>query len=299
MPSRELSRVLEAIQQHAYHESQTVAELRAQTESAAEARNRTIPADVVRTAVDANGVPGEWIIAPEAQHSSHVLVYLHGGGYYRGSISAARRVTWLLSRATRSRGFAIDYRLAPEHPFPAGLEDAKTAYRWLLQQGYAPQHIAISGGSAGGGLTLALLLALRDAGDPLPGAGIPLSPWADLENDSPAMHSLGADDPRLNKPYLDRMAGYYLQGHDPRDPLASPVHGDYTGLPPLLVQAGSNEVLLDDARRVVERAKAAGVEAVLDLYEGAPHVWHHWAPDLPEARQAIENIARFLERIVW
>lgn len=295
MPSPELAALLAAIARQPYDPTRSVEALRTDTEAAAERQNAAIPADTMLMAVDCGGVPGEWTAAAGTADSPRVVLYLHGGGYYRGSSRSSRRLAWLLSRATGCRVLAVDYRLAPEHPFPAALDDARTAWQWLRSQGVPPQQAVLAGSSAGGGLLLALLLALRRASEPLPGAAVALSPWADLENDSPAMHTLGEDDPRFPKAYQDRMAACYLRDHDPRDPLASPVHADFTGFPPLLIQVGSNERLLDDAQRVTARARAAGVTAVLETYDQAPHGWHQGAPEVPEARRALEAIARFLQ----
>jgi len=256
-----------------------------------------IPADVTCTPVDAGGVPGEWIVAPGAD-ARGALLYLHGGGYYRGAIATVREMCGRLSRAAGLRVLAIDYRLAPEYPFPAALEDALAALRWLRTQGCpggcTPGELAVGGDSAGGGLAVALLVALREAGEPLPGAAVCLSPWVDLTHSGESMTALAGDDPSLSRSYLERFAGLYLDGADPRDPRASPLFADLTGLPPLLVQVGGREVLRDDGLRLAERARAAGVAVELDLWEEMTHVWQNNGPDLPEGRQAIERVGAFL-----
>jgi acetyl esterase/lipase len=224
-----------------------------------------------------------------------VILYLHGGGYMLGSIHTHRELVSRLSRAAGARGLLIDYRLAPEHPFPAAVDDALAAYRFLLSGGIEPRRIAIAGDSAGGGLTLATLLALRDAGDPLPAAGVGLSPWTDLEGLGASAQPGAVDDPLLTLAGLREMAGRYAPGAL-RNPLASPVHGSYRGLPPLLLQVGTREILLDDSTRVAERARAAGVDVTLEKWDGLIHVWQLFGSEIPEARQAVQAIGDFLRK---
>jgi acetyl esterase/lipase len=251
------------------------------------------PADAKLQEVDAGGVPAAWIETPGARQDAAIL-YLHGGGYILGGIQTHKELVARISRASGLRCLAIDYRLAPEHPFPAAVEDACTAYRWLLAQGVAPARLAVAGDSAGGGLALATLVALRDARTPLPAAGVCLSPFADLEGTGESMRS--ADDPLITKDAIAMMTAAYLQGRDPKQPTASPVHADYRGLPPLLIQVGTREVLLDDSRRVGERARAAGVDVTLEIGEGLIHVWQLFGPSVPESVEAVDRIGAFVRR---
>jgi acetyl esterase/lipase len=244
--------------------------------------------------VEAAGVPAEWIVAPGADRT-RAIFYLHGGGYAVGSIATHRGLVGRLSAASGAAGLAIDYRLAPEHPFPAAVEDATAAYRWLLAQGIPPGRIAIAGDSAGGGLTLATLVALRDAGAPLPACAVTFSPWADLALEGESMDSRAELDGMVQRPGIQQMADWYLAGQDPRHPLASPIHADLRGLPPLLVQVGTHETLYDDATRVVERARAAGVAVTFEPYEELFHVFQLFAV-LPEAQEAVTAAGQFIAR---
>ena len=256
-----------------------------------------VPADVSWDPVDAGGVPAEWITTPQAT-DGRVICYLHGGGYTMGSVNTHRELVSRLSRAAGARALAVDYRLAPEHPFPAAVEDATTAYRWLLGTGVDPAGVVIAGDSAGGGLTAATLVALRDAGDPLPAAGVCLSPWVDLEGIGESMTTKAEADPMVQRDELLDMAKAYLGGADPRTPLAAPLYADLTGLPPLLIQVGTAETLLDDATRLAARARAAGVDVTLEPWEDMIHVWHFMASMLPEGQQAIDRIGEFIcERV--
>ncbi len=256
-----------------------------------------VPADVKCTPVNAGGVPAEWVVAPGAA-DDRFLLYLHGGGYVMGSVNTHREMVSRLSRAAGVRALILEYRLAPEHPFPAPVEDATAAYRWLLSQGTKPARTVIAGDSAGGGLTLATLLALRDAKLPLPAAGVCLSPWADMEGTGASMMTKAKEDPIVQKEMLLGMAKLYLGGADPKTPLAAPLHADFRGLPPLLIQVGSAETLLDDATRVAERAKSAGVKVDLEVWSEMIHVWQLFAPILPEGQQAIEKIGKFIREQV-
>ncbi len=251
------------------------------------------PEDVAFAAVDAGGAPGEWTTAPGAA-ADRCLLYLHGGGYVMGSIATHRGLVAGLSRAGCTRVLSLDYRLGPEDPFPAAVEDAVAAYRFLLAEGVAPAKIAIAGDSAGGGLTVATLVALRDAGDPLPAAGVCISPWLDLTLSGASMDTRAALDPMVDRQALQIMADAYLAGADPRSATASPLFADLAGLPPLLIHVGSAETLLDDSLRFAERAKSAGVDVVLEEWEEMIHVWHAFASLLPEGRQAIERIGEYL-----
>lgn len=241
----------------------------------------------------ADGVPAEWVTAADVS-GDRVILYLHGGGYVIGSLNTHRRLACDLSAAAGARVLVIDYRMGPENPFPAAIEDAVKAYKWLLAQGHLPANIAISGDSAGGGLTMATLISLRDQGVELPSCAVPISPWVDLEGAGDSMTANEAIDPMVRKPGLLRMADFYLNGADARDPLASPIHADLKGLPPLLIQVGTRETLLDDSRRLHARALADGVNSSLEEAGGMIHVWHLFAPMLSEGRDAIGRAGAFI-----
>jgi acetyl esterase/lipase len=252
-----------------------------------------VPADVACEPLRAAGLAAEWIRPVDAPRNA-ALLYLHGGGYVIGSINTHRAHIATLAQAAGMPSLAIEYRLAPECPFPAAVEDATAAYRWLLAQGIAPERLAIAGDSAGGGLTIATLVALRDAGDQLPAAAVCFSPWVDLEGVGESMTARAAADPIIQKPGMLRLAVAYLGGKDPRTPLGAPLYADLGGLPPLLVQVGEAETLYDDAVRLVDRARAAGVAATLEAWPEMIHVWQLFAPMLPEGRQAVTDAGRFL-----
>ncbi len=243
--------------------------------------------------VDAGGVRAEWITAPNAD-ADRVVLYLHGGGYVLGSIHSHRDMCERLSRAAKARVLALDYRLAPENPFPAAVEDARAAYLWLLKQGINPKKICVSGDSAGGGLTFATLLALKKHGDPMPACATPLSPWVDLEATGESMTSRDAIDPMVHKPMIQQMGKTYVQSGNLRDPLAAPLYGDLSGLPPLLIQVGERETLHDDAARMAEKAKKAGVSCALEVWPGQIHVWQIFASKLDEGEEAIQRLGGFI-----
>lgn len=243
--------------------------------------------------VDADGVPAEWVAAPGCDPGRAVL-YLHGGGYAIGSITTHRRLAYDISAACGARILVIDYRLAPEHPFPAAVDDAATAWRWLLRQGFTPERLAIAGDSAGGGLTLATLVNLRDLKLGLPACAVAISPWVDLEGLGTSMTARSAQDPMVQKDGLLWMAGMYLAGKEARTPLAAPIHADLKGLPPILVQVGSAETLLDDSTRIAERLHAAGVAVRLSVWPNMLHVFPLFAPILSEGRDGCREIGGFI-----
>lgn len=291
MASAELQTVINLIRSRPAPETPpTFQERRAGMESTA----APVPDDVTVERVDAGGVPSDWVSAPGADATKAVL-YLHGGGYAIGSALTHRELASRISRASGARVLVVDYRLAPEHPFPAAVDDAVAAYRWMLQQGVAPAASAIAGDSAGGGLAVATLVALRDAGDTLPATAVCISPWVDLEMAGDSMTSRAELDPMVQKPGLTEMANAYLGGADPKSPLASPLHADLAGLPPLLVMVGTSETLLDDSVRFVERARAAGVEVTYEPWEDMIHVWPMFDM-MPEAVQATDRIGAFLQQ---
>lgn len=246
--------------------------------------------------VDAGGVTAEWITAPGAE-ADRVVIYLHGGGYVMGSVNSHRDICERYSAAASARVLALDYRLAPEHPFPAALEDTLAAYHWVLDQGIPPSRVAIAGDSAGGGLTFAALVSLRDAGAPLPACATPLSPWVDFEGTGDSITSRAALDPMVRQE-LDLKMGQAYVGSDGnlRDPLAAPLYAELHGLPPLLIQVGEREILFDDSAQMAEKAERAGVDVTLREWKGQIHVWQIFASRLEEGQQAIEELGAFVRK---
>jgi epsilon-lactone hydrolase len=289
MASEELAKVIAMIKSVPRDPTASVERMRAAMEKVSE----RVARDVKCESVSAGGVPAEWIVPPEAA-DDRVILYLHGGGYVMGSINTHRAMIARIARASHAKALALDYRMAPEHPFPAAVDDACAAYRWLIAQEYKPGRIVIAGDSAGGGLTLATLLALRDSGAPLPAAAVPISPWTDLEGTGASVETRAGADPMVDKEGLLRMGRMYIGDRNPKNPLASPIYADYKGLPPMLIQVGDAEILLDDATRVAERAQAAGVKVELEAWPEMFHVWHVFAKILPEGQQAIDRIGEYV-----
>jgi epsilon-lactone hydrolase len=252
------------------------------------------PAGTTVDAVDADGVPAEWVTAAGVTGQRAVL-FFPGGAYHVGSLATLRHLVALVSDAAQARVLDVGYRLAPEHPFPAAVHDALTAYRWLLARGVTPGQIAIAGNSSGGGLALALLVALRDADEPMPAAAVAISPWTDMEIRGGSRRTRAAADRMTTPDGLKEAADWYLAGQDPRHRYASPVHADLQGLPPVLIHVGDAEILLDDSTRFAARARAAGVEVTLEVWDEMPHCWHTFAGFLPEADRAIERIGTWLQ----
>jgi len=260
-----------------------------------------VPEDAIVERINAGGaaggVAGEWVSAPGAAPNlgpGKALLYLHGGGYAFCGPGTHRLLAYNLSRATGMKCLLLDYRLAPEHPFPAAIEDAVAAYEWLLGQGFEASRLAVAGDSAGGGLALATMARLRSRGQALPGALACLSPWTDLTMAGASITAKAADDPLVTRSSLERCAAWYLGQGDRGDPLASPLLGDLSALPPLLIQAGSEEILLDDAARLAARAEQAGVTVDYQCWDQMFHVWQLYGPMLSEARDAITAIGDFL-----
>lgn len=251
------------------------------------------PPGARRDLVDASGVPAEWLTFESAGDA--VILFLHGGGYGIGSPRMYRDLAGRLGHAADARVLSIDYRLTPEHRFPAQLEDAVSVYRFLLDDGVPPRSIVIVGDSAGGGLTLSTLVRLRQLEQPLPAAAICLSPWADLEMGARTIEANARYD-YINKSILKTFAARFVSPSDLRNPLAAPIHADFTGLPPLLIQAGELEVLLDDSRTVAERARAAGVDVTLEVYDGMIHVCQLYVAALPIAKKAIASAGQFAKQ---
>ena len=250
--------------------------------------------DVSSGSVDLDGVPGEWSIAP-GSGATRVLLFFHGGGYCSGSILSHRRMVTEAGRAAGARTLAVGYRLAPEHPFPAALEDALTAWRYVRNQGVAAGHIAVGGDSAGGGLTVALINRLRDAGEELPGCAWLVSPWTDLTISGETLATKDAVDPIIHDGYLGELADAYLPaGMDRKDPQVSPLYADLKGLPPALIQVGSAETLLADATRFAAAAGAADVRVTLEIWPHMIHAWHLWNAHLEPGRRALTNAGSFI-----
>jgi acetyl esterase/lipase len=244
--------------------------------------------------VDAGGVPAEWTV-PAGADPDRVLLYLHGGGYTIGSIASHRKLVGHLAKAAGVRALSVEYRLAPEHPFPAGLDDAVTAFSWLLESGYGASHIGVGGDSAGGGLALATALALRERGLPAPGALVLLSPWTDLASTGASiggnvgkdllLRPIQADDPGI---------GWYVGDNDVKNPLISPLYADLAGLPPLIVHVGSSELLLDDSTRLAERASAAGSDVTIEVWPEMQHVFQIAAGNVPESDSSVAKLGGWL-----
>ncbi len=250
--------------------------------------------DVVIEHVTVASRAAEWLRAP-GTNTQRAILYLHGGGYVMGSPNTHRSLGGEVSRAAQAAVLMIDYRLAPESPFPAAVEDGVAAFEWLIAQGFKPQNLAVAGDSAGGGLAAATLLALRDRKLPLPKAAVCISPWSDLTCTNDSYKTRAAADPMVTPDGIGNMAGVYLQGADPKNPLASPNFAELRGLPSLLIHVGRDEVLLDDSIKLHEKAKAAGVDSTLEIWDDMIHVWHAFHPMLPEGKQGIARVGTFLQ----
>lgn len=253
------------------------------------------PADDLKyTPGVADGVPIEWVEAPGAD-AGRVVLYLHGGGYVLGSVPSYRAFAGRVSRTAAARVLLVDYRLAPEHPFPAAVDDAVTVCRWLALQPGGLARVAVAGDSAGGGLSLAMMLSLRDAGHSLPVAAVCISPSTDLAKTGESIRARAHLDPLVSVPGTFAHARRYLgEGGDPTNPLASPLYAELHGLPPLLVMVGTHEILHDDSTRLADKARAAGVDVTFEIGQDMVHIWPFFAAILPEAQQAVERIGAFL-----
>lgn len=247
-----------------------------------------LPTDLVYESVDIGGIPGEWIYIEGAKETPTVL-FVHGGGFMLGSARENREWVGRLMRSLGGRALAVDYRLAPEHPYPTQVEDVHAAYRWLLEQGGDPNKIAIVGESAGGSVATAALVAIRKAGDPNPAAAALLSPLVDFTISGKTFEN--NNDPFVGREVIQMMLDTALQGKDPKE--SSPLYADLTGIPPVLIQAGTAEALYDDSLRLAEAAAAVGVDVTLEKWEDMIHLWHGF-PYLPDAREAVERVAEYL-----
>lgn len=251
--------------------------------------------DVHIAPADVGGVPGEWLITGRQVIASRVFLYFHGGGYFFGSPRSHRALTWRLSRACRAKVLALDYRQPPDWSYPAPLEDALHAYRGLLERGYKPENIILGGDSAGGNLTLVTLLRIRELGLPMPSAGVLISPWGDLTVSGESIVANERVEPMIPVNALRFISSSYSRDNDAGHPLISPVFADLSGLPPLLMQVGSTEVLLSDAQRLAEQAERADVEYRLQVWENMMHVFQALAGWVPEASLAVREIGTFVE----
>jgi epsilon-lactone hydrolase len=263
------------------------------------AMERLVPRPPARTEtveVKVGRLTFQRINTPASRPERNVL-YLHGGAYVSGAPAHYRHFTWRIADAVRACVWALEYRLAPEHPFPAALEDAVAGYMWLADKTSDTRQLFVMGDSAGAGLTLCLLLKLRDDGRSLPGAAVAMSPWTDLALTGRSLTSNAAADPMLNAGDLPALAQYYLAGADARTPYASPLYGDPAGLPPVLIQVGSDEILRDDAIRMAEKLRRDNARSKLEIWSRMPHVWQLFVPFLPEAHRAIAQIGDFISTV--
>jgi epsilon-lactone hydrolase len=250
-----------------------------------------LPRGIQITPRPAAGVPAEWV-TPGGRLLDGMILYVHGGGWTLGLHNLERRMLGRICQAATVPALAVDYRLAPEHPFPAALNDCLAVYRWLTTSGTSPRNIVLLGASAGGNLTLATLMSLRDASDPPPAAAVCLSPMIDLAGTGESFRV--ANDAAATAEFALKMVRYYVGGQDPQSPLLSPLHGDWRGLPPLLVHVGGDEIVLSDATRLREDAQRAGVDVRLVIWPKMWHGWHLFGPYLPEARQSVNDIGAFV-----
>jgi acetyl esterase/lipase len=253
-----------------------------------------LPAQIEVSPITIDGFSAEWVL-PAAATKDKLILYFHGGGYVLGSCQAHRSIVAKFVKGSGVGALLFGYRLAPEHPFPAALEDAVAAYRWLLAEGVSASHIVFVGDSAGAGLSLATLIALRDQGIPLPAAAVALSPWTDLGCSGESYKTKVKVDPATWPGSWTVFSQYYVRDNDPCLPWISPLYGDLHGLPPILIQVGEDEVLLDDSRRFAEKARDAGVDITLRVGEGMFHCFPVCAPLFPEARQAMNEICDFIK----
>jgi acetyl esterase/lipase len=239
------------------------------------------------------GVSAEWTWT-EAADPARVVLYLHGGGYVFGSILSHRHLVAEIGRTSGSRTLAIDYRLSPENPFPAAVDDALASYRFLLEEGFEPRHIAFAGDSAGGGLVVSTLVAIKEAGLPQPACGWVISPWVDMEASGETFVSRADADPMVKREIIVNFAQAYLNGADPRSPFASPIYADLRGIAPLLIHVGASEVLLDDSLKLARTAGAADVSVRLEIWPEMVHIWHAFHRILGDGRKAVQAGAKFL-----
>jgi monoterpene epsilon-lactone hydrolase len=259
------------------------------------ARNLPMPPNVEVKQTTVGNIAAEWL-RPVGTTDNRAVLYLHGGAYTMGSCTTHRALASRIAIASQTPALLPEFRLAPEYPFPAALEDGVAIYRWLIEQGISPQKMVVAGDSSGGGLAIALTVLLRDKDVPLPAAITCLSPWADLELTGESLTTRAQVDPMCSLEESQYHAVHYIGKHDARAPLVSPIYADLHGLPPILIQVGDREILLSDAIRLTERARKDGVDAELEVWDGMWHVWHLFARYVPEGQRAIDKIGAFIRK---
>jgi len=291
-----LKEIIAAKRKNPYTENKSIKQLREETEEAGS--KIPLPENTKVEKIIADGVHAEWISCGKV-NTNKIFMFIHGGGYYRGSIASTRATVARISEQAGVQCLSINYRLAPEHPFPAAIDDTYTAYNWILKQGINPQNIIVSGQSAGGGLCLALLLKIKDNKGTQPLGAVAISPWTDLSQSGNTMTTNEEIDPIISKKYLDRMAGLYLKDLSFSLPLASPLFGDLSELPPILIQVGTAETMLDDSKRFYEKAKKANVDINIEIWTDMFHGWHGNAHILKDAELAIQSIGNFCKKLYF
>ena len=257
------------------------------------ANKHPLPKNVYFKRIYIHDIPAAWII-PAKANTDIVMLYLHGGGYAVGSVNTHKALISKIAKKAGVAALAIDYRLAPEHPFPAAIDDAISAYDFLLEQNYLPQNIFIAGDSAGGGLTIATLIALKELGRPMPATAVCLSPWTDLAVTGASVTEKAHLDPMIVGYLLSEWAARYAGDTPTNHPLISPLYANLSGLPPMLIQVGTDEVILDDSTRFAKKAREQGTDVTLDVWDGMIHVWQYLWYVIPEANEAIKQIAAYV-----
>ena len=293
MSLTELEQIISQLKSQPLPENFTLEEIRSAFEEMARFFSSSEDAEIEPVNID--GIPGEFVKGFK-NRSSSTIMYLHGGGYGSGSLNTHRTLAYNLSKTSGFQVLLVDYRLAPEYPFPAAIEDSIKAYRWLQQNGVSAERIGIAGDSAGGGLALATCITLRKNQEQLPSAVVCISPWTDLAAQGKSFQTKGTVDPICSQFMIEFFRNLYIQKGDLCNPLASPLYADLTGLPPLFIQVGTEEILLDDSIRLAEKAKQCGVETELKIWEKMIHVWHLFAPSLSEGQDAIAEVANFFNK---
>ena len=293
MSLTELENIISQLKSEPLPENFTLEEIRSAFEEVARFFSSSEDAEIEQVNID--GIPGEFVKGFK-NSSPSTIMYLHGGGYGSGSLNTHRTLAYQLSKTSGFQVLLVDYRLAPEYPFPAAIEDSIKAYRWLQQNGLSAECIGIAGDSAGGGLALATCITLLKDQEQLPGAVVCISPWTDLAAQGKSFQTKTAVDPICSQFMIEFFRNLYVQKVDFCHPLASPLYADLTGVPPLLIQVGTEEILLDDSIRLAEKAKQCGVETELKIWEKMIHVWHLFAPSLSEGQDAIAEVANFFNK---